>query len=113
MRAMHINDIGAAVVTFPFRMGEKWLRSGTQLTHDQLAKMGTANRNSLIDKNYIYCVPKSMMGKTISVPISMPTDRQERHIVSRGFGRFDVIEGRKLNDEPLGKEAATVLAASG
>ncbi len=109
MRAISIDKIGAAVVTFPFRMGEKWLRSGTQLTHDQLAKMGTTNRNSLIDRNFIYVVPKSMVGQIVDVPMA---ERQERHVVSRGFGRFDVIEGRKLNDEPLDKEAATALAAA-
>ncbi len=35
-----------------------------------------------------------------------------RYVVSRGFGNFDVIEGRKLNDAFLTKEDAEALAAA-
>lgn len=34
----------------------------------------------------------------------------ERHIVSRGFGKFDVIIGTVINDAPLTKEEAEALA---
>ncbi len=110
MRAMKIHEIGDAIVTFPFRTGGKWLRNGTKVGHEQLARMGTNNRNSLIDKGYLYTIPKALMG---AIPMAAPITGAERHIVSRGFGRFDVIEGHKINDAPLTKEAATALIKAG
>lgn len=108
MRAIHINEIEGALVTFPFTAGGKYMRHGEWIDHATLAKMPISNRNSLQDKGYLYPIPKAalaMMGHVI--PIAAPADR---HVVSRGFGRFDVIEGRVLTDKPLGKEAAYELA---
>jgi len=114
MRAMKIQEIAAGVVTFPFRMDGKWLKSGTNLSHEQLARMPTSNRNALQDKGFLYVWPKSALpaleAEARKRGKMMPAGAAERHLQSLGFGRYNVIEGRKLNDKQLGREAAHELA---
>ena len=110
MRAIHISQIEGAIVTFPFYAAGKYVKNGEWLDHETLARMPISNRNSLQDKGYIYPVPKAAVAAMSARAVPPVPEATERHVVSRGFGRFDVIEGRVVNDKPLGKEAAHAMA---
>jgi hypothetical protein len=119
MRAMKIDEIEGAVVTFPFMSAGKYMRNGEWMSGAELAKMPISNRNSLQDKGYLYPIPKSALphlslGKEAAKDEPQPQPpvaaASERFVINRGFGRFDVIEGRTVNASPLGKEAAHALA---
>jgi hypothetical protein len=110
MRALHIDLIEGALVTFPFYSNGKYVKNGEWLDHDTLAKMPISNRNSLQDKGYPHPVPKAAVAAISQVRDALPDSQSERHVINRGFGRFDVIEGRVLTDKPVGKEAAYALA---
>ena len=59
------------------------------------------NRMALAEKRYIDLVPKGAVGSAAS---------GQRFVISEGFGRFNVIEGKKLNEEALDREQAYALA---
>lgn len=49
-------------------------------------------------------------GRLQVVSTDMPPARKmDRHLAHRGGGRYDIIEGFKINDEPLDKESAERL----
>ena len=93
-------DIGGAQVVRRFNIGTDSVAPGTMLTRDQVLAFPVNNRQSLIDNRYIAIYPPS--------PIP---EGGELMIYSRGFGKFDVVQGRKVNDEPLSKEEAEALVA--
>lgn len=94
-------DIGGGTVRRTFRMGTEQVRMGRPLTEAEIMTMPVANRRALIDKGMIIVYPRT--------PV-VPSGDGERHVVARGFGKYDVIEGHKLNDKPLTKDAARALA---
>lgn len=106
MLALRDQDIGGGVVTRAFRRGTEYVRQGTRLSREDVLAIPRANRNSLIDNGLISVYP--------TAAAATPADARPlaRLVVSRGFGNFDVIEGRKLNDAPLSKEDAEELAAA-
>lgn len=95
---MLAQEIGGGIVRRGFTMGAERVRSGRELTKEELLSMPPANRNALVEKKYIELYPER------------PAAPGQRHVVSAGFGRFDVIEGRKLNASPMTKEEANKLA---
>lgn len=91
--------IGGATVNRLFNSPANPVRVGMTLTREQVLAYPSRNRQSLIDGGYLSIHPRVPAGET--------------HIVSRGFGKFDVIEGRKLNVDPLeSKEEAEALVAA-
>jgi hypothetical protein len=116
MRALHISIIGGGRVVRGFRWGTEFMRAGTEVTREQLLKMPQQNRNALIEKGYITVWPVHNVtpmdaplttGKTGAAALA---EGVEKHVISSGYGRYNVIEGRKLNDRPLSKEEAYGLA---
>lgn len=106
MFPMHPNEIGGAKVVRGFNMGGKRLLAGHILTGDEVRSIRTSNRNSLVDKGFLLLWPKDAG----SAP-GEPPPGFVRFVKPLGFGRgYDVIEGRKLNEEPLSKEEAHELA---
>lgn len=95
-----LDDIGGAVVRRTFQFDSRRMRTGDRLTRDEVIGMPAPNRNALIEKQYIDVLPRDIGGAG-----------GERIVVNRGFGKFDVIEGRRLNTEPLTKDEAEALAA--
>lgn len=96
-----LDDIGGAVVRRTFTFDTRRLKTGDKLTRDEVLGMPGANRNALIEKQYIDVLPRAAVDPDT-----------ERFVVNRGFGKFDVIEGRKINPEPLtSKDEAEALAA--
>lgn len=97
MAIIRQEHIGGGIVRRTFTRGLETLRSGHELTREEVLKIPTANLQALVDNGKLSIFPPSGLG--------------EHHVVSRGFGKFDVIRGHVLNDAPLTKEEAEAMAA--
>jgi len=106
MIPIHHTQIGGGKVERPFRMGDRSLPRGTVLSRDEVMSIRISNRGSLIDKGYLSVWPRD----AIAQQVAQHSEPQERHVVNCGFGRYDVVEGRKLNEQYLDKESAYLLA---
>lgn len=100
MIPIHESQIGGGKVRRMFSKGSVKLRPGTVLTGDEVRSIRALNRTALIEKGYLDIWPV----------VDVPAEGTARFIRPLGFGRYDVIEGRKLNDEALDKEAAHKMA---
>jgi hypothetical protein len=92
------NEIGGGYVRLAFTDSERRYKPGQPLTAAQIKAFH--NHRRMID-----------IGKIAVYPPAPSAGLADRHIVSIGFGRFDVIEGRKLNNKRLTKDEAEALAA--
>lgn len=86
-------SIGGGVVIRHFTMGGEHVGPGRQLTRDEVLALPVNNRQALIDQGRLDVYPPG----------------GELHLISRGFGKYDVIQGSKLNIEPLSKEQAQAM----
>lgn len=125
-------DVGGAVVKRAFG---GHLASDV-LTREQVLAMPGANRAALINLGKIAVFPRPNAGLDMQVSVSSNLDAAgvkafaeanaallanalaaradggaKRHVVSRGFGKYDVIEGVVLNAEPLTNKAAAKALA--
>ncbi len=107
MIPIYHGNIGGGKVERPFRMGDRSLPRGTVLTGDEVRSMRISNRSALIDKGYLSIWPREAVAQQVAQHSSEP---QERHVVNCGFGRYNVVEGRRLNEQALDKESAYLLA---
>lgn len=98
MGIVRMENVGGAVVKRPFKLGEDYVKAGANLDAAAINAIPKVNRNALVDRGYIDLYPQ-------------PPGTQ-RHVVSAGFGRFNVIEGRKLNADALTRDEAIALAGS-
>jgi hypothetical protein len=94
------NEIGGGYVRTAFSDAVRRYKPGEALTADKIKSFHNHRRMIEIGKIAVY--PPA---QNASAPI------EQRHVVSAGFGRFDVFEGRKVNDRPLTKDEAEALAA--
>lgn len=120
LQPMQIDEIGGGKVLRAFSssaiaamLGQKQDRlvMGTMLDQEHLRMLPPANRNALIENRFIQVWP--LMAKDGAAAVArapVPLVPHERHVISRGFGKFDVIEGRKLNADPLTKDQAEAMA---
>ena len=106
MIPLHHSQIGGGRVERPFKMGDKFLPRGTKLSREEVMSIRISNRGSLIDKGYLMVWPKEAADQQITQP-AVP---MEKHVINCGFGRYDVVEGRKINEQWLDKESAYLLA---
>jgi hypothetical protein len=102
------DSIGGAIVRRGFTRfttaGAEYLKSGTRMTADAVRSIPMVNRRAL-----------SVAGSLDIYPVGPAGAVQadfDHYVISRGRGEYDVIEGRKLNAEPLSKEKAEALAAA-
>jgi len=103
MFQLKMDEVGGAVVRRVFSTGGKQLTPGTILSREQVLAFPPLNRRALAEKRYIDLFP---------VNPTNPTGAQgnaERFVISAGFGRFFVIEGKKLNEEAITREEAYAL----
>lgn len=104
---INIDEIGGGKVVRGFTAGTEYLHVGAALTADFIKSIPAANRNTLIDKNFIQVWPKAV---AVSPPVAVAGRTAERYTVPLGFGRYDVVSGFKINDAPLTKAEADKLA---
>jgi hypothetical protein len=98
MLASH--QIGGAYVRRRFDLGTETKVSGQTLTREQVLAIPTANRNALLSQKIIELYPVAPLA-----------EGQRRFVIHMGMGKFDVIEGRKLNDEPLSRAEAEAMVS--
>lgn len=100
-------DIGGAFVRRGFTRftadGGAWLKAGTKLTADEVRSIPMVNRRALSVSGALDIYPVG--------PVAQVEDF-DRYVIHRGGGHYDVIAGRKLNDEPMTKADAEALAAA-
>lgn len=100
MAVMKSEMIGGGIVRRLFRDGDKALHAGHTLSGDEVRSFG--NHRILIQGGFIDVWPKAP-----DVPMG------QKYIVGVGKDRFDVIQGTKLNDAPLSRKDAALLADRG
>lgn len=100
-------DIGGAVVRRRFSQGGRELTNGMVLSPGEVEAIKPNNRKALLDNGYIQIFPRPARSHLEADLEVVPT---VRHAISIGFGRWDVIEGKKINAEPLTRELAAALA---
>lgn len=96
---------GGAYVRRRFIFGERELVFGDELTAEELATIPRANLIALVNTGKLELWPAAPGTAPIAAFIA------ERFAVNLGFGRWTVIEGRKLVAEPITKQQAEALAA--
>lgn len=97
---INLNEIGGGTVRRRFTSGGVALMKGHQLTGDQLRAMPANNAQALIGAGFIEVWPKSAANR----------EGMKRFVISRGPGKYDVVEGYVLNSEHLSKDDAVALA---
>ena len=97
---LNIDQVGGGVVRRSFSSGGKRIASGARLSAEEIKAMPVANRQALIDKRFIEVFPKDIAAAG------------ERHVVSAGFGKYNVIEGKKLTEFPVSKQEADAIAGA-
>ena len=89
-----------AIVRRAFRSGDTVVPPNTILSAAELAAMPISNRRCL-----------ASAGNIDVFPIVFDDAGHDLFLMHIGHGRFDVIEGRRLNVEPLTKDEARALLA--
>lgn len=105
------HEIGGGIARRTFTSGGVRIVAGRRFSGDELRAMPAANRNSLIENRFIEVWPKvdaEPAADSQAEPVAT-----ERFTVSRGFGKYDVVEGFRLNEAPLSKDEAVALAGAG
>lgn len=101
-------DIGGAVCRRLIeRGGEVWKRPGERLTEEEVGSISRANLVALRDSGYLQIFPK----QDAAIAPALEPMVTSRFAVHTGAGKYDVIEGVKLNDGPLSKEEAEAVVA--
>jgi hypothetical protein len=100
------NEIGGGFVRLAFTDGTRRRMPGEALSAAEIKSFHNYRRMIEIGKIAVY--PPSGARTTTANDAKAAN---ERHVVSLGFGRYDVIEGRKLTDKSLTKDEAEMLAA--
>ena len=91
-------DIGGGIVRRAFEMEGKKIPAGTTLTGDAIRAM--RNHKTMIEGGRLDVWPRGGSAEPGTL-----------FVVHQGRGKYDVIEGRKLNSAPLTKDEAAALAA--
>ncbi len=93
---MDPHELGGAVVTRAFTLNGERVTRNTKLTRDEVLAIPVRNREALVSSGQIREFPLSIAA--IAAP-------GERFVVRRSDLKFDVVEGHRVNDEPLHTKA--------
>lgn len=102
--AHEVERAGGAYVRRRMPFGDRDLGPGDTLTAREVASIPRANLNALINTGKLELWPAAPGAQGVSGPL-------ERVAVHIGAGRYVVIEGRKITDEPVNKAEADALVA--
>jgi hypothetical protein len=100
---MSADEVGGAVVTRAFSLNGVRVERNRKLTREEVLAIPTRNREALVSSGQIREFPRS---------IAVAPEPGERFIVRRPDLKFDVVEGYKVNAEPLTKAEAELLRDS-
>lgn len=98
-----LRNPGGAYVRRRFNMGGKDVLPGAVLAQVDLEKIPQVNLRSLLSTGKLELFPVA--------PGAPDAIEMSRFAVHTGAGKYDVIEGVKLNDGPLSKEEAEAVVA--
>ena len=103
---MRLRAYGGAEVVRGFRMGGRQVMRGEKLTADELYSMNRSNLNSLINNGYVHPFPSVTRE-------DLPEG--ERFLIRRTDLKYDVVQGVRVNAEPLTTkaEAEALLEGAG
>ena len=102
--ALRDEEIGGGIVRRIFRRNGEPVLAGTVLSREEIMSMEINNRRCLVRLGMIDIFPPPP-------PIKME-EGESAHIIQVGKGRFNVIIGRKINDEPITHEQALALVST-
>lgn len=94
-------EIGGGFVRRAFTDRGERLKVGHQLTAERIKSWPNGH---VLEKNGFIA--------TYPPPPNGAAEPAKRHVVQLGFGKYGVIEGRKLHDRPMTKDEAERLASS-
>lgn len=100
------DQIGGGVVRQRFTCGDRKLTPGNRLSRDEVLAIPRASRDALVRNSQLLLVPTHPENAVAAA--GRPT---ERFMLSLGGGKYGVIEGWKLTQEPVSKDAAEKLVA--
>ena len=92
------DQIGGAYVRRRVTIGPRTVLNGEKLTAEQVREIPSANLKAFVNTGVLELYPVA----------PVPKDSQ-RFAIHMGMGRFDVIEGYKLNDKPLTRAEAEAM----
>jgi hypothetical protein len=97
IRPLADDMIGGGFVRRPggYSSRGKTISNGTHLSREEILAMPRATRQAMLNIGYIEVYPKA--------------GDVERFLVPRGEGAYDVVEGRKVNSEPLTNKQARAM----
>lgn len=78
-----------------FNIGAREIKPGTKLLAHEVRGIAPANRKALVEIG--------------SLDVHRRSEDDENFMIHRGGAKYDVIQGRKINDEPLSKDDAEEL----
>ena len=99
---MAVENIGGAIVRRRYSSGGQSVLPGTKLTREQLLTMPLRNLEALAGANFLDIFPLTVNDSS-AAPL---------HVIHRGSGRYDVIQGHVLNAEALTREQAESMAGT-
>lgn len=94
--------IGGATVARYFRRGADDMKPGMNMTRAELLALPRGNLQALVDTSKLVLYPPTP---------ALLGELGQLHAVHLGFGKYDVIEGRRLNESELTKEEAEAMIA--
>jgi hypothetical protein len=92
------SQIGGAIVQRRMTLGDRTMMRGDALTAEQCRSIPRQNLKAFVNTGVLELFPAS--------PIP---EGSQRYAVHMGMGKFDVIEGRKLNTKPLTRAEADAM----
>ena len=101
-------DLGGARVRLTFQTilkdgATRRFKANDQLSAEDVLAWPLANRRALVSAGYIEIYPKQFVGR-------QAIKKGDRFIVQAKKDQYNVIEGHRLNDQPLSREEAEALA---
>jgi len=101
-------DLGGARVRLTFQTIQKngstrRFKPNEQLSAEDVLAWPMANRRALVSAGYIEIYPRQFVGR-------QAIQKGDRFIVQARKDQYNVIEGRRINDQPLSREDAEELA---
>lgn len=92
------DKIGGAYVRRRFDLGPRTVLANEVLTAEQVREIPTTNLKALVNVGYLELYPMAPVPK-----------EARRFAIHMGMGKFDVIEGQKLNASPLTQDEAYAM----